>query len=564
MSEHQPPAGAPEYLEHASGGPIPPEPATPVDGAPRRRGRRAWWIGGGVVALLGAGAGAWAALSFFQQGSQPAEALPSTTLGYISIDLDPSGGQKIDAFRTLNKFPAFKSEVGVSSVDDIRRKVGESMLEDTDCHHLTYDRDIDPWLGDRAAAAAVDVGADKPAFVVVVQVKDEGKARSTFSALNTCDKEEPPAGYVVHDGWAVIAQSQQVADEVSDAAGHATLADDPTYQKWTKAVGDAGVVNAYASPAAGRVLAQQLGGLFEGALGGGTESFAQSSSSVAAAAAATGSGGGSAATTGDSGDDPFTQELAGFKGGALTLRFTGDGLELAVAGDGSAPGLSDLTGSTGGELVQRLPDDTAAAFGVTLRPGWLSRRLDAMAQGFGGVHGDDATRELSRETGLKVPDDIETLLGSGFAVSVSKSLDLEAAENSPDGSGIPVAATIKGDPTAIQRVLDKIHARAGDLPFLGSDSSDGLVTVGPSAAYRQQVLAGGHLGDDDTFTGVVPDAAHASSVIYANFDALVPLIKQVDPNDQGALANLTPLRAIGLSSWTDDGVTRLSFKVTTN
>ena len=91
--------------------------------------------------------------------------------------------------------------------------------------------------------------------MIVVQVKDEGKARDAFTALNSCDTEEPAAGFVVHDGWAVLAQSQQVADEVSQATDQGTLADDATYQKWTKAVGDAGVVNAYASPAAGRVLA---------------------------------------------------------------------------------------------------------------------------------------------------------------------------------------------------------------------------------------------------------------------------------------------------------------------
>src|SRR4051794_20224246 len=176
MPEDQSPAGTPEYLEHGSGGPIPPQPPAQADVAKERRGHRAWWIGGGVVALLGVGAGAWAALSFFQQGAQPAEALPSTTVGYVSIDLDPAGGQKIDAFRTLNKFPAFKNDVGVNSVDDIRRKVGEAMLSDTGCSDLSYSHDIEPWLGERAAAAAVDVGGDKPDYVVVVQVKDEGKA----------------------------------------------------------------------------------------------------------------------------------------------------------------------------------------------------------------------------------------------------------------------------------------------------------------------------------------------------------------------------------------------------
>ena len=141
------------------------------------------------------------------------------------------------------------------------------MLEDTNCTNLTYDHDIDPWLGERAAAAAVDLGGDEPDFVVVVQVKDEGKARDAITALNTCDTEEDPAGFVVHDGWAVVAQSQKVADGVVDATNDGTLADDATYQKWTNAVGDAGVVNAYASPDAGRVLGQELGGFLGGTFG---------------------------------------------------------------------------------------------------------------------------------------------------------------------------------------------------------------------------------------------------------------------------------------------------------
>ena len=554
MSDQQPPSGTPEYLEYGGGSPIPPEPAQPTEASAGRGRRRAWWIGGGVVLLLGAGAGAWAALGFFQQGAQPAEALPKSTIAYLSIDLDPAGGQKIDAFRTLNKFPAFKDEVGVDSVDDIRRKVGESMLEDTDCTDLTYDHDIDPWLGERAAAAAVDVGDDSPDFVVVVQVKDEGKARDAFSALNACDQEEDPAGFVVHDGWAVLAQSQTVANEVSDAAGEGTLADDATYQKWTEAVGDAGVVNAYAAPDAGRVLAEQL----EGFLSPGETTFSSSSGEVAVPSAYH-------LTSAEDGDNPFTQTLSGFKGAAATLRFTGDGLEFAVAADGSAPQLSKLTGTTGGALVQRLPGDTAAAAGVSFPEGWLDRYLDQMSSMFGsGMSKDDAMRELSQETGLDVPGDLETLLGSGVSVSIGHDFDFEAAENSDDGSGLPIAVTVKGDPAAIEQVLDKIRAKAGDVPFLGSDSAGGLVAIGPSAEYRRHVLDGGGLGDSDAFTSVVPDAGNASSLFYVDIDALEPSIKKAAAGDQETLDNVTPLRSLGASSWSEGDVFRFSFKVATD
>jgi hypothetical protein len=553
MSEHQPPAGTPEYLEGGLGRPLPPAPSgEEPSGTRRRRGRRAWWIGGGVVALLGVGAGAWAALSFFQQGAQPAEALPSTTVGYLSVDLDPAGGQKIDAFRTLNKFPAFKDEVGVNSVDELRHKLGEQLISDSGCSTLDYSRDVDPWLGDRMAGAVVPLGADQdPHLVVVVQVKNEGEARAGIAKINGCT-DTGDSGVVVKDGWALLAESQKVADEVSAATDDATLADDATYQKWTKAVGDAGVVNAYASPDAGRVLAKELGGFF-----GGTYATEMKDGVVVPA--------GFHPSSSAPEDDPFTEALSGFKGGAATLRFTGDGLELAAAGDGATPELADFTGTTGGELVRRLPDDTAAAVSTTLKPGWLSRRLDLADGLFGGGITGDGQRQLERETGLKIPDDIETLLGSGVAISVSKDLDLEAAENTQDGTGLPVGATIKGDPAAIEQVLDKIRAKAGDLPFLGADDSGDLVAIGPTPEYRQRLLAGGNLGDDGTFRSVVPDAADASSVFYVNVDAFEPAItKLAAGEDAKDLANLTPLRAVGISTRTDNGVTRFSLKVSTD
>jgi hypothetical protein len=560
MSEQQPPSGTPEYLEYGSGGPIPPTPTPPAGDGPVRRNRRGWWIGGGVVALLGVGAGAWAALSFFQQGAQPAEALPSTTVAYVSIDLDPAGGQKIDAFRTLNKFPAFKDEVGVKSVDELRHKLGEELISDSGCDGLDYARDVDPWLGDRMAGAVVPID-DQPHLVGVVQVKDEGKARAGIAKITACS-DTGDDGVVVKNGWAILAESQKVADEISAATDKGTLADDATFQKWTKAVGEAGVVNAYAAPDAGRVLSQELGGFF-GVTSSTFESSAGDVATATASASAEGSGGGSVA--GES-DDPFTESLAGFKGGAATLRFTGDGLELAAAGDGSSPQISRLTGTTGGELVRRLPDDTAVAAGVTLNKGWLEDKLGAASLLFGGgVSGPDGRREIERETGLSVPEDIETLLGSGVAFSVSKDIDLEAAENSDDGTGIPVTATVKGDPDAIAGVLDKLRAKLGDPAFLGSDASDGLVAIGPSEEYRKQVLAGGDLGGNDAFTSVVPDAEHASGVVYVNIDALEPALKKLSSGeDSQDLANLTPLRALGLSTWTDGGMIRFSLKVTTN
>jgi hypothetical protein len=89
--------------------------------------------------------------------------------------------------------------------------------------------------------------------------------------------------------------------------------------------------------------------------------------------------------------------------------------------------------------------------------------------------------------------------------------------------------------------------------------------IGPSADYRRQVLAGGSLGDDDAFTSVVPDAEHSSTVLFVDVDALEPAIRKLaDSQVSGGLEDLMPLRAVGMSTWTDDGVARFSFELTTN
>ena len=71
----------------------------------------------------------------------------------------PGGAQKIDALRTLNKFPAFKDEL---DVDSRRRHPPEVSSRSSTCPRvcrIVDDEDIEPWLGERLAVAAVDTGA---------------------------------------------------------------------------------------------------------------------------------------------------------------------------------------------------------------------------------------------------------------------------------------------------------------------------------------------------------------------------------------------------------------------
>ena len=79
---------------------------------------------GGLLGVLAVGGGAaWAASSLLDTGDQPAQALPAGTIGYLSVDLDPSGAQKVEAIQTLRKFPAFADQVDLDTDDDLRERL---------------------------------------------------------------------------------------------------------------------------------------------------------------------------------------------------------------------------------------------------------------------------------------------------------------------------------------------------------------------------------------------------------------------------------------------------------
>ena len=124
---------------------------------------------------------------------------------------------------------------------------------------------------------------------------------------------------------------------------------------------------------------------------------------------------------------------------------------------------------------------------------------------------------------------------------------------------------MKGDAAAIEKVLDKLRAAGTTSPAaLGSDSSGDLVAIGPTAAYRQEILAGGHLGDTDAFRSVVPDADHAGVVVFVDLDDLQKMVGQLAAGDDQVTSNLAPLKAFGFSGWVDDDVARTSLKISTD
>ena len=493
-----------EYLDSGHGEPQPP------------RGRRTAWLVGGAVAVLAVvGAGAWAAWSFFATGPQPAEALPASTVVYASIDLDPGGAQKIEALRTLREFPSFKDEVGLDTDDDVREWLFDQVKDSTGCEDLAYGDDVEPWLGDRMAVAAIDTGGDGPTGVVVLQVTDDDAADDGLAALRDCGGDDTAAdlAWSVQDGWAVLGESDEVVDDVTSDAADETLADDADFQHWTDEAGGGGIATLYVAPSAADLAQDELGGLVGP----------------------------------DVTEDPTTSDLLdGFRGLAATLRFSDGSLELELAG--GAQDATDVLGDgrAGDDMVATLPDDTAAAIGVGLADGWLA-----------GLADDDTLADLSELTGLDLPDDAETLTGRSAALAVGPGIDPESLMEDADGTGVPVGLKVDGDADAIGRVVDRLGS-----PF-ESDSDGDVVVIGPDADYRQQLLDDGGLGDTNVYQRALPDSGDAAAVVFVDFDA-GGWLDRLAGDDPEVADNVEPLEALGISAWIVDDTAHAVVRVTTD
>lgn len=559
--------------------------------------RNALIIGGTAVAVAAVGAGAWAAFSFLSSGDQPAAALPADTLAYAAVDLDPSGSQKVEAIRFLNKFPAIREELGVDEDDDLRAR----LFEDLDCQGVTFADDIEPWLGDSAAAAAVDAGAETPSPVVVVEVTDEDAARSGVQALLECEESGSDVGaFEIVDGWLVGAETAEIVSTVTDATAEGTLADSDDFTGWVEEAGGEGIVTLYAGPGVGALLAEaadEVGGLTGGPRSparppfGATDMVEEMCTDDVLSEDFTYEEcaelfGGQGSSTGGNGDpsgplpevpgltgalpeeleqrmDELTKAYEDFRGGAAVLRFADESVELEAVGDMSFLGdlAGDWTQSAGaGEAVVSLPDDTAAVVSMNVPPGLVELYTDMAVS----MAGEQLLADLEAQSGLALPEDVVTLLGDSVTFAVGAELDLETLTNSTSGSDVPVAVKLVGDGEAIEKVLEKVRTMAGGAAagFLASDVEGDTVVVGPNADYRSQVLEGGSLGDTETFTRAVPDAEGSGQVLYVDFEN-TGLLGSLASGDARVEENLEPLSAAGMSTTYDSEIARMTLRVTT-
>lgn len=524
-----------------------------------------------VSALLGGGAFAVYTV-FFNGGPRPADVLPDSTVAVLSIDLDPSAGQKIEALKTLRKFPRLQDDLGLNPTDDLRKFIVEKAL---DCEGIDFEEDVKPWIGKRAAVAAVDLGGDVPVPVLALQITDQKKADVGFEELATCAEQD--LGYLVGPDYLIASDTGEHAQAVLAAGKQKSLADTAKYAKWTDAAGDQGVINFYLADRAADYLVDGLEALagefagFGGALGS-SQGSSQGSFSYDGGGLA-GESAPAADTCPDATEDPFAvlkDQLADFDGLAGAIRFADGGMELAIATSGI--GQFGAQYSVGKEIGS-LPADTALATGFSIPKDYARDLVDQLTCG---VSDEDVNlvAEVEAATGLELPGDLADLLGSAITFSVGGDAppNLDQVKGPDD---LPFALALHGDTGRIKAVIAKIEKHLGttlEEQFgTGVQTSDSLLVVSPSTGYADLLLNKGGLAESEDFQDAVPEAEKSAAIFYLAFDsgwrtALLDLAREqgLGADDlTGADQNTEPLKSLGISTWVEDGTSHILLKLAT-
>ncbi|GAB2584986.1 DUF3352 domain-containing protein [Kribbella endophytica] len=438
-----------------------------------------------VLAVLGGG-GVFAYARLNGGGGQPAEVLPGTAVAYARIDLNPSAGQRVAALRYLMKFPSAKERIGLTSDnDDLRQKLFDLLKKEAgdDLADVDFEKDVKPWLGDRAGLAALPPSGDSksPDVVVAVQVKNEGKANDGLDKLFAKEKEKP--GRVFTDGYVLLGDNQALVDSAASTAKDSPLSKNSKFDGDMSALGEQGFASFWADTAGLALI----------------------------------------------GDRKLTEEQrkalpAGSM--AAALRFDANYVELkgVVRSDQSVKtGTADA-----GDVLAKLPESSAGGIAVSggsdlVDTAWAQMKKSS------GIDLEELTSGFTDQYGLVLPDDLKTLLGKNFAVAIDR-------DNGDNGPQIAVRADT--DPAKASVVADKVMRLVRErsklnIPVEKAQDDDTLV-ISTNQSYAEKVLKGGNLGESESFKQAIPDPKGAVLAAYVDFDGIGALTEELKANKDAA------------------------------
>jgi len=504
-----------------------------------------------VVLALIAGGGAFAFYkadpwNMFGEEPQAAEALPSGALFYFGVDLDPSASQKVKALQFLNHFPAFRDSAELDDDSDVRDRIFTEAFAETDCEGVTYEDTVKPWLGHKFGMAVMEPVDDEteppveeeegvepvdegssPEVVVAVEVTDEDTASDQLAKLAGC--EEDGFGYAFVGDYALLAETDELAEKFADDTAESPLADSDEFQADMESLDGLGIATLWVDIEGSIDLASTE------ILGGG-----------------------------DDMEDQLGFLQAQYQRVAATFRFESDAAEIATNVYGDVVDVSHDDNQ-----VVTLPDSSVLALSQAGGAARLDASWDditALAESEG-VDFEQELADFEAQTGISLPDDLETVLGDNIMfVADSEGLTEEALEGG-QFDAVNAGVRFTGDPEAQAALYDEVSQllnAEGEMPLIALEAEDGFVMATNDTYAETLEQLGGDLGSSETFQSVVEDAESKEAVFYFNWDLVEDQVIDAATGDPEVAENIKPLRAIGITADVDGNYTRIITKVSVN
>ena len=469
-----------------------------------------------TLVLLVAGCGGDESESSATTGPDPAAVVPADAAVYAQAILRPSDEMEDGVVAAARKVLRVQDPGA-----ELERLIDETLAHSSLPGSPTYARDIEPWLGDRAAVFVLPDRGEEPIAGVAAAVadrdalerelerlRDAGELRSGGSAGGVSYDVTSDDGAVGLVGdFVVFASSLDGFRAAIDASSGESLADASRFTEATDDVPGAALAFVYADPKA----------LIEAA-GSQQDVPAQARQALARLA----------------------------EGGAVVASLTANADEIAIEGSASSK-LTETSESDAGVSVGQLPGDAWLALATPPIGPLVKRALDGA-----GVH-ERAAAQARASLGLDLDRDLlDALGGLGVFVRGESPLDI--------GGGALLQMT---DAAAAQRLLTRIEAivRAGaHLPTrpVGTGGARGFEVQIPQSPQPIVVLAKGDrlaagyaassaqdlLDPQQRFD----DSSAGKAAIATLGEGYTPSFALVVPPLAGLLSSLDQLQVADLSS----------------
>jgi hypothetical protein len=357
-------------------------------------------------------------------GADPAAAVPANAAVYVEALVRPEGRRREDALAAASK---------VLRTDDPRRRLGElaeRALDDDHDGSFIFDRDVEPWLGDRVGVWSTAV-SDASEFVIVAAARDADKAREALEDA----AERSDSGY---DGRSYEGVDYQVNDEgtaVGVVGDFAAAGTEAGFKRTVEAVsGDSLAERARYRVAVGRLGADRLAHFYVD-LRAFLEAGLRNDPSAAGRV--------------DELRRTFGLDQAQPLAGAL--RASGERIaldtETATGGRDVMGRLSELLGAGDVPLLRELPGDAWGALGIP--------RVGASARATFEAVAGPLSEQVERELGLDLEDDV--FGWAGDAAVFVRGASVDALEG---GLVIQVTDEVRAE-SAFGKIVGLLRTRAG-------------------------------------------------------------------------------------------------------